>query len=737
MHFFKHLLSFLLTFPLFASAQQWNEYRPIVAQNPIPQEFITLPSEKYAQAKEQRDSIGKGNRVKQTENDFLLESNFLVDQVLSSGRVLFNDPVSEYLNRIMDLVLVKAPELRKQVRVYALRSSEVNSFTTDDGIILVNLGLLAQLENEAQLAFILCHELAHYTEKHVINAYVENEEIKQQRGVYRRSTFDERMLARSRYSKALEKDADRLGLERFLSTNYSTSSLLNVFEVMRYAHLPFDDIAFDKTFFNEAYYKVDDSYFLNRVRPVEPLGSEGGKNNSHPSPTERQKLMHELLGNSLSVSDKQYLVSKIDFERLRELARFELSSLYLKSNRPVMSIYNTYLLLRKHPQSQYLKKTVATALYTLSKFKSGGNFGYVHPGFSHIEGESQQAFHLFYRLEPEELCVLATGHLWRLRSIYPKDKDIIAMSDDLLNDLMTRYYVPGMFAKIKPAVGWNTPDTTTAIMGKYDRLKQKSKDNPRLSMIEYALVDLFGSPTFSTRFDELERENWGGDLQHISEKKVEKKTRDDLRYWKNHGFALGAKKVVVVSPTYSKLDMRKKQNHRFLRSESAKHRLMDRIRNSSDLLGLELQMLEASELDPDQAEEFNDIVFLNEWVDARFLQADANMINLDQDRITTIIEKYGTENFVWTGVINYHESKELRAYFLLYLLMPPALPFAVYNVVKPDYDTYYYCITFNLRTGEPTMVDYNNFNKRDAKDLINSSIYDSFWQMKRQPRKRR
>lgn len=735
MHFFSSLLLFFLTIPLLATAQQFENYNPLTAQNPILQEFITLSSKKYEQAKVQLDSIQGGKKAKETKQDFLLESNFLVNQVLNSGRVLFNDPVSVYLNRVMDEVLKSDPELRKQVRVYAVRSSVVNSFTTDDGIILVNLGLLAQLENEAQLAFILCHELVHYTHKHVINAYVENQEIKQGKGAYRRSTFDERMLARSRYSKELEKDADRIGLHRFLRTDYSTSSLLNVYEVMRYAHLPFDDIPFDKDFFNAGFYQVDESYFLNSVRPVESIGNDGRLHGTHPSPTERQQLMERFLIGSRG-AEKQYLISETDFFQLRETARFELTDLYLKSNRPVMSIYNSYLLLRDYPKNSYLQKSIGLALYTLSKFKGGGNFGYVHPGFSRIEGESQQVFHLFYRLEPKELCVLATGYLWRLKEDHPQDKDIEAMSKDLLMDLMTAYYVPGMFAQTEPPKGWNEPDTTIAFKGKYDRLKQKSKSNPNLTMIKYALVDLLKDADFTAEFEELERKYWGGSDQYVSEKDTQKKTGDDLRYWKNHGFSLGAEKVVVVSPTYTKLDLRKKQNHRFLRSESAKHGLTDQIERSSKLLNLDVEILEASNLDPEEVDRFNDIAFLNEWVDNRFLQLDATMVNLNHDRIGQIIEKYGTENFAWTGVINYHENKQLHASYLLYLLMPPAIPFAIYNLAKPNYDTYYYCITFNLRTGEPVVVNYSNFTKRDSKDLINTSVYDSLWQMKRKARKK-
>lgn len=712
-------------------AQPLDTYVPLAAQGPIPPDFTTLSSEKFERAKQQLKGreTEKGHQAKQ---DFLLESSFLIDQLLGSGRVLFNDPVSVYLSGLMDSILVNEPDLRSQIRVYAARSATVNSFTTDNGIILVNLGLIAQLENEAQLAFILCHELAHYTQHHVMNAYVKNEELKQHSDRLERGVFDERLLAQSRYSKELEIEADELGFARFEKCNYSATGLSNVFEVMRYAHLPFDDVRFDQRFFDREFYHINESYFLQRVRPIEPAESEIPEDDSHPSPTERQQLMNGWLAESRAERAKRETDPR-QFDHIRNVCRFELSNLYLKAERPVMSIYNSYLLLRSFPKNAYLEKSIARALYTLSKFKTGGNFGQVHPGFSQIEGESQQVYHLFYQLTPEELCILATGHIWNLRSRYANDTDLDLMSKDLLNDLMMRYHVPGMLERQRPPEGWDRPDTT-GIRGKYDRLKEKSKENPKLSMITYSLVDLFENPEFVHLFDSLERKRWATEASLPIGPTPLGANKNDLRHWKNHGFALGAEKVVMVSPTYAKLDLRKQQRHRFLRSETAKEKLIAQIQNSARMLDLNTELLDRSALDSGQIQRFNDMVFLNEWIDGRLSQLDVGMINLDRQKVDDILARYDTRFFSWTGVINYRESRPFTFYHLLYALIPPAIPLAIYYLARPNYETYYYNITFDLGSGQPALINYIDFKKKDARDMINSSIYDSLWQMKRNPK---
>ena len=50
------------------------------------------------------------------------------------------------------------------VRIYD--STELNAFALPNGSIYFNIGLLARIENEAQLATILAHEAAHFIEKH-------------------------------------------------------------------------------------------------------------------------------------------------------------------------------------------------------------------------------------------------------------------------------------------------------------------------------------------------------------------------------------------------------------------------------------------------------------------------------------------------------------------------------------------------------------------------------------------
>ena len=95
----------------------------------------------------------------------LLEEKYIFS-LLMNGKILYGDPLTEYLNLLLDKILEQKSELRKEIQIYALKSGAVNAFSTPAGTIFVNLGLIARCANEAELAFIICHELAHYAKTH-------------------------------------------------------------------------------------------------------------------------------------------------------------------------------------------------------------------------------------------------------------------------------------------------------------------------------------------------------------------------------------------------------------------------------------------------------------------------------------------------------------------------------------------------------------------------------------------
>ena len=161
-----------------ANAQDFENYKPLQSTGIVPADFTTLSFDKV-QADVDAIDQSQSRSDRKTKERFYLQSNYFIDDLLLSGRVLFNDPISQYVEKVGNKVLEHEPELQGKIRFYTIKSTVVNALATNQGIIFINLGLIAQLENEAQLAFVLSHELIHYKNNHVLNAYVENTKISQ------------------------------------------------------------------------------------------------------------------------------------------------------------------------------------------------------------------------------------------------------------------------------------------------------------------------------------------------------------------------------------------------------------------------------------------------------------------------------------------------------------------------------------------------------------------------------
>ena len=161
---------------LVAQNKDFTHYTPLLSEAPVPIDFQTSYLEKVKEDRE-RLKVNKEDKENDKSEKFVVTSNFVISHLLQSGKILFNDPVSRYINHVADSLLKPFPDLRKELRFYAVKSPEVNAFATDKGMVFVNLGLISRLHNEAELAFVLAHEIVHFVKKHNINLFLEKEKI--------------------------------------------------------------------------------------------------------------------------------------------------------------------------------------------------------------------------------------------------------------------------------------------------------------------------------------------------------------------------------------------------------------------------------------------------------------------------------------------------------------------------------------------------------------------------------
>ena len=86
----------------------------------------------------------------------------------TSAEVIRDPALEDYLESVTCRV---APDYCADVRVYVLPSHRLQAFMMPNGTMVLFTGLLLRLENEAQLAAIIGHEIAHYAKRHSLQRY--------------------------------------------------------------------------------------------------------------------------------------------------------------------------------------------------------------------------------------------------------------------------------------------------------------------------------------------------------------------------------------------------------------------------------------------------------------------------------------------------------------------------------------------------------------------------------------
>src|SRR5690554_370862 len=105
--------------------------------------------------------------------EYLQYNHYGLRSIMGSGKILYGDPMSEFVNKVASKLMQGQPDKYQHLQFFLLKTNYTNALCMEPGVIFITTGLLAQLENEAQLAYILAHEISHYIEKHFQRSYVE------------------------------------------------------------------------------------------------------------------------------------------------------------------------------------------------------------------------------------------------------------------------------------------------------------------------------------------------------------------------------------------------------------------------------------------------------------------------------------------------------------------------------------------------------------------------------------
>ncbi|MEO8146138.1 MAG: M48 family metallopeptidase [Bacteroidia bacterium] len=229
------LFVFALLLGLIARGQEQNIYTPA----PVIKKNVRFIAETDSLNKLYCKRItGISKKSEYIRNVFKERKEYL-NNAVSNGDFMFDCDIYLYVQQIFDTIVKYNPPLQGKMRIVVSRYTEPNAFALGDGTIVVNLGLLNRLDNESQLAFIICHELSHQYFDHVfnkINLIAEKKfdedfdkqikkTLKQEYNVHSKlmALVMPLLFDITKYSRTDESQADSMGLIFLSHTPYNTS----------------------------------------------------------------------------------------------------------------------------------------------------------------------------------------------------------------------------------------------------------------------------------------------------------------------------------------------------------------------------------------------------------------------------------------------------------------------------------------------------------------------------------
>src|SRR5579863_7556219 len=183
--------------------------------------------------------VGKGVNFYSLEKEIALGKQ-LAQEVEREAKIIDDPVIAEYVNRVGQN-LVRNSDAKVPFTIKVLDSEEVNAFALPGGFFFVNSGLILKADNEAELAGVMSHEIAHVAARHGTRQATRGEIAQLGMiplifmggwtgyGIYQAASVLVPVTF-LKFSRSMESEADLLGLEYMYKTGYDPTAFVDFFE---------------------------------------------------------------------------------------------------------------------------------------------------------------------------------------------------------------------------------------------------------------------------------------------------------------------------------------------------------------------------------------------------------------------------------------------------------------------------------------------------------------------------
>jgi hypothetical protein len=363
----------------------------------------------------------------------IYESRFAtVAGLLQSTRPVTEPESNNYLQSVLKKIIDVNPELKgKEIRLVFSRDWWPNAYSVGEGTLVVNAGLMIYLNSEAELAFVLCHELAHYyldhsnkaIKKHVetVNSEAFKKEIKRlEKEQYRVNQQLEALLKpilmkNRSHGRENEAEADRYAFIFMKKTGYDCNAIssclamlghvddtssfkpLDVQQAFNFTEYPFKKrwIQKESVLFSEL--KDDDS----------PLSkSEKDSLKTHPDCDKRIQLLKDSIAQLQG--GQSFLVDERIFNQLKKDFYVEIAEQEYRNNNLSRSLYYSLLMLQREEYTSFALYSIARTLNNMYEGQKDHRLGAMTEGETRgYKQDYNLLLRMISRLKLDEIAALS------------------------------------------------------------------------------------------------------------------------------------------------------------------------------------------------------------------------------------------------------------------------------------------------------------------------------------------
>jgi len=243
----------------------------------------------------------------------------VIRSIRQSGGILDDPLIQEYLNEL-GYRIVAPSETLQPFHFFLIKDGSINAFALPGGFIGINAGLILATNSESELAGVMAHEVAHVTQRHfarryeqgsnslpifaaIIAAFILGKEDSNIGNAALASALGGTAQNQINFTRANEKEADRIGIELLINAEFNPHGMPAFFETL------------DKKSRN---YGNNIPEFL-RTHPVTPSRISDSKHRAsrYPNKLSIDSTAYHLLRTRIEVlssNDNAKLLSKYDNE---------------------------------------------------------------------------------------------------------------------------------------------------------------------------------------------------------------------------------------------------------------------------------------------------------------------------------------------------------------------------------------------------------------------------------------